>query len=70
MRICGEWESKQDASRPSSTQERYRLIEGKLRNCLVLRLVLEAFSPNLPKLSFHNKNLIMDDKVRLSDTVV
>ena len=34
-RIRGEWESKQDAGLRSITQERYGLIEGKLRNYLV-----------------------------------
>ena len=34
-RIRGKWESKQDAGLRSITQERYGLIEGKLRNYLV-----------------------------------
>jgi len=48
-RIRGEWDSKQEAGRKSITQERYALIEGKLRNYLLPFLGAKSDAKSVPK---------------------
>ena len=48
-RIRGEWDSKQEAGRKSITQERFDLIEGKLRNYLLPFLGAKSDAKSVPK---------------------
>ena len=53
-RIRGEWEGKEDAGRKSITQQRFQLIEGKLRNYLIPFLGSKTDVRGVPVSKFKN----------------